>query len=91
MTKVIEIIVALTLLVFSFIAGVKYSDSVRRHASWLFEAKEEEVELPDLSSEPVAPISEEGNGESLNDENSVSEDQSSDQPADQQNIPSNSK
>ena len=85
MTKVIEIIIVLTLLVFSFVAGVKYSDSVRSHASWLFEAKEEEVELPDLSNEPVAPSSEEVSGESLNDENNASEEQ----PADQQNTPSN--
>lgn len=51
MLKVIELIVVLTLLVFSFFAGVKYSNSVKNHASWLFETKEEEVELPDLSNE----------------------------------------
>ncbi len=51
MLKVIELIVVLTLLVFSFFAGVKYSSSVKNHASWLFETKEEEVELPDLSNE----------------------------------------
>lgn len=41
------------MLIFAFFAGVKYSDSVKNHASWLFEAKEEEVELPDLSNEPT--------------------------------------
>lgn len=51
MVKVIEAIVVLTLLVFSFFIGVKYSESVKSHASWLFEGKEEEVELPDLSNE----------------------------------------
>ena len=52
MVKIIELIVGLTLLIFSFFAGVKYSDSVKSHASWLFEAKEE-VELPDLSNENI--------------------------------------
>ena len=51
MIKAIEIIVVFTLLIFSFFAGVKYSDSVKEHASWLFETKGEEVELPDLSNE----------------------------------------
>ncbi len=51
MIKVIELIIVATLLIFSFFAGVKYSDSVRNHASWLFEPKEEEIELPDLSNE----------------------------------------
>jgi hypothetical protein len=52
MAKIIELIVVLILLVFSFLAGVKYSDSVKNHASWLFEAKEE-IELPDLSNENI--------------------------------------
>ena len=54
MIKVIELIVVLALLVFSFFAGVKYSDSVKQHAGWLLESKEEEVELPDLSNENAA-------------------------------------
>ena len=53
MIKVIELIVVATLLIFSFFAGVKYSDSVKNHASWLFEPKEDEVELPDLSHENI--------------------------------------
>ncbi len=53
MTKVIELIIVITLLIFSFFAGVKYSDSIKNHASWLFEPKEDEVELPDLSNENI--------------------------------------
>ena len=53
MIKAIELIVVLVLLVFAFLAGVKYSDSVRSHAGWIFENKDEEVELPDLSDETV--------------------------------------
>ncbi len=64
MIKVIELIIVATLLIFSFFAGVKYSDSVKNHASWLFEPKEEEVELPDLSNESLqemgAPMDENG-------------------------------
>jgi hypothetical protein len=65
MTKAIELIIVATLLIFSFFAGVKYSDSVKNHASWLFEPKEEEIELPDLSNENLqemgAPMDENGN------------------------------
>jgi len=56
MTKVAEAIVVITLLIFSFFIGVKYSDSVKGHAGWLFETKEEEVELPDLTNENGAAI-----------------------------------
>ena len=51
MIKAIELIVVITLMVFSFVVGVKYSDSVKSHAGWLFETKEEEVDLPDLTNE----------------------------------------
>jgi len=58
MIKTIELILVATLLIFSFFAGVKYSESVKNHASWLFESKgEEEVELPDLSGESNVEIS----------------------------------
>jgi hypothetical protein len=50
-TKGLELAILLFLLVFSFFAGVNYSDAVKNHASWLFEPKEEEIELPDLSKE----------------------------------------
>jgi len=69
MNRTIKLIATATLLIFSFFAGVKYSDSVKSHASWLFENKEEEVELPDLSKETNtgeigATVDE--NGENLN-------------------------
>ncbi len=51
MIKAIELIVAIFLMIFCFFAGVKYADDIKSHASWLFENKEEEVELPDLSGE----------------------------------------
>ncbi len=54
MIKAIEVIVVTVLLIFAFLAGVKYSDSVKNRANWLFETKEEEVELPDLSNETPA-------------------------------------
>ena len=75
MVKAIEVIVVLTLLVFSFFAGVKYSDSIKNHASWLFEAKEEEVELPDLSNENGAEIDATigENGENLDNGNMMME------------------
>lgn len=63
MNKTIALIITATLLIFAFFAGVKYSNSVKNHASWLFEPKEEEVELPDLSQENLemgAPVDEAG-------------------------------
>lgn len=64
MIKAIELIVVLILLIFSFFAGVKYSDPVKKHASWIFETKEDDIELPDLSNEnenePQAIIDENG-------------------------------
>jgi hypothetical protein len=64
MIKTIELIVVATLLVFAFFAGVKYSESVKEHAGWLFETKgEEEVELPDLSSEGSVEITAPSEGE----------------------------
>lgn len=71
MIKTIELIVVITLLIFSFFAGVKYSDSVKNHASWLFETRDEqEVELPDLSNENDGEIGAtiDENGESLSSE-----------------------
>jgi hypothetical protein len=54
MNKVISIIVAILVVIISFIAGVKYSDGVKNHAGWLFESKEDEVELPQLEDEEVS-------------------------------------
>jgi hypothetical protein len=56
MIKIVELIIVVTLLIFSFLAGVKYADSVKSHVSWLFENKEEEIELPDLSNENAVEI-----------------------------------
>jgi hypothetical protein len=41
MIKAIELIILILLLIFSFFAGVKYSEAVTENASWIFEAKEE--------------------------------------------------
>ncbi len=64
MIKTIELILAIFLMFFCFFAGVKYSDSIKSHASWLFESKEEEVELPDLSGEGDIEISAPSEGSS---------------------------
>ncbi|MCE2687248.1 MAG: hypothetical protein LW595_01690 [Rickettsiales bacterium] len=52
--KITELTIFFVLLVIAFLAGVKYSDPIKLHASWLFEAKEEELELPDMSNEENA-------------------------------------
>jgi len=67
MIKAVEFIAVLVLLIFAFIAGVKYSDSIKVHASWLFEHKDEEVELPDLNESSGAELGTtvDENGESL--------------------------
>lgn len=51
MIKTVEVIVIIALLIFSFFLGVKYSESVKSHMSWLETQDEQEVELPDLSNE----------------------------------------
>jgi hypothetical protein len=57
MIKAVKFIIVAILLISSFFAGVKYSDSIKSHASWLFESKDaEEVELPDLSKESNVEI-----------------------------------
>jgi hypothetical protein len=80
MIKTAEIVVIILLIIFSFIFGVKYSDSVKKHAGWLFEAKEEEIELPDLINETAPsdsileePSSLEGNSQApiINQDNST--------------------
>lgn len=77
MTKSMQLVLVLALAIFSFIAGVRYSDSVKTHASWLFEGKQDEVELPDLSHEGAgdnAAVVDE-NGESLNNESAKQDSQ----------------
>ncbi len=56
MIKVIEAIAILGLLVFSFFLGVKYSDQIKERAGWLFETKEEEIELPSINSDGSVEI-----------------------------------
>ncbi len=69
-TKKIELALVLFLLVFAFFAGVSYSDAIKNHASWLFEPKEEEVELPDLSNEkPGDAVIIDDNGENVDNKN----------------------
>ena len=48
MGKIIELIIILGLLAFSFLSGVKYSDEVKERANWLFEDREDVSDLPDL-------------------------------------------
>ncbi len=54
MNKTIKLFAILILALFAFFSGVLYSDSIKEHAGWIFEKKEEEVELPDLSEEPIS-------------------------------------
>jgi len=51
MIKTVEVIVIIALIIFSFFLGVKYSESIKSHMSWLETQDEQEVELPDLSNE----------------------------------------
>ena len=51
MIKTVEVIVIIALIIFSFFLGVKYSESVKSHMSWLENQDEQEVELPDVSNE----------------------------------------
>lgn len=75
-TKKLELALVLFLIIFSFFAGVSYSEAVKDHAGWLFEPKEEEVELPDLSKTSIQPVSVvDENGENINqvDERAINE------------------
>jgi len=65
MIKIIEAIVVLALLLFAFFIGVKYSDQVKERAGWLFETKEEEIELPNIDSEGNAEIPGEENNQEI--------------------------
>ena len=64
MTKAPEITIIIFLSALSFFLGVKYSEDVREHASWIFESNSDEIELPDLSStenpEMEIPVDENG-------------------------------
>jgi hypothetical protein len=57
MIKTIEAIVFISLLIFSFFLGVRYSNTVKENVSWLQTKTDEELELPNLSNElPEAGI-----------------------------------
>lgn len=45
MSKTLELVIILFLLLFSFTAGVVYSKSVKANFDWLFEVKEQEIEV----------------------------------------------
>lgn len=60
MSKLSKSVFILVLILVSFFLGVSYSDSVKEHAGWLFEQKEEEIELPDMSQEKGAEFNVEG-------------------------------
>ncbi len=56
MLKIINALIFFTLVLFSFFAGVKYSESVKEHAGWLFEIKEEEADPLDITIEESREI-----------------------------------
>ena len=53
MSKAVKIVIVTVAALLSFVAGVKYAEQVKSHASWMFESKEDEVALPDLSNEEI--------------------------------------
>ena len=60
MSKAVKIVVVVAIAALSFIAGVKSSEQVKSHASWMFESKDDEVALPDLSNEEIEGATVEG-------------------------------
>lgn len=56
MLKIINTLIFFTLVLFAFFAGVKYSESVKEHSSWLFEVKEEEADPLDITIEESREI-----------------------------------
>lgn len=53
MSKAVKIAIVAVAAFLSFVAGVKYAEQVKSHASWMFESKDDEVALPDLSNEEI--------------------------------------
>lgn len=72
MIKIVEMIVMLTLLVFVFFLGVKYSDNVKNSASWLFEIKGQEVDIHMIDDSEIDDV-EESQDEIMNSENLLME------------------
>lgn len=53
MSKTFKITLVLAVSLLAFVSGVKYAEQVKSHASWMFESKDDEVALPDLSNEEI--------------------------------------
>ena len=53
MSKAVKLVIVLAIAAVSFVVGVKSSEQVKGHASWMFESKDDEVALPDLSNEEI--------------------------------------
>ncbi len=53
MSKLAQVVVLVAVAAAAFVIGVKSSEQVKTHASWMFESKDEEVALPDLSNEEI--------------------------------------
>ena len=77
MTKTLEITLIILLSLFSFFLGVKYSNSIKEHAGWLFELNGDEVALPDLSNtqNPEMDMSIDENNKTIEQGNQPAEDQ----------------
>ena len=60
MSKAVKLVIVLAIAAVSFIVGVKSSEQVKGHASWMFESKDDEVALPDLSNEEIEGATVEG-------------------------------
>jgi len=77
MTKTLEMILILFLSVFCFFCGVKYSQTFKEHAGWLFENGGDEVELPDLSNtqNPETDMPVDDNGKAIDQVTPPAEDQ----------------
>ena len=52
MTKVVQVVGLVVALAAGVVIGVKYSESLKNHFSWMSESKDE-VALPDLSNEEI--------------------------------------
>ena len=49
MAKALEFLFIISLLICSFFLGAKYSEEAQQYASWMFEERVNEIELPDLN------------------------------------------
>ena len=53
MTKVVQVVALVVTLAVGVVVGVKYSEQLKAHFSWMSESKEDEIALPDLSNEEI--------------------------------------